>query len=192
MVAAVNDAVNVEELYRVHGRRVRWIVWRIVGNAQDADDITQAAFERLLEVDGDTGPVRNEGAFVTTIATNLARNHLRHCNTVRRHSAAVAHHYSDVIAPFASPADTITDEERDTARRAALSEAIGQLPPKCRNAFVLCKLKGMTYQQAAERMGISIHMVKKHVQRGMARLAEHLHGMPDGNGDTARAANDAG
>ena len=192
MVAAFTDAVDVEELYRVHRRRVRWIVWRIVGNRQDADDITQSAFERLIEAGGDYGAVRNEGAFVTTIATNLARNHLRRGQTVRRHSAAVAHHYGDVVAPFASPAESAAEEARETARRQALEVGIAGLPPKCRIAFVLCKLKGMTYQQAAERMGISIHMVKKHVQRGMAHLSEHLDTATDGNGDTMRTANDAG
>lgn len=192
MVAAISDAVDVEELYRVHRRRVRWIVWRIVGNRQDADDITQSAFERLIEAGGDRGSVRNEGAFVTTIATNLARNHLRQRQTVRRHSAAVAHHYGDVVAPFASPAESAAEEAGDTARRQALEAGIAGLPPKCRIAFVLCKLKGMTYRQAAERMGISIHMVKKHVQRGMAHLSEHLDTATDGNGDTMRTANDAG
>ena len=192
MVAAISDAMDVEELYRVHGRRVRWIVWRIVGNRQDADDITQLAFQRLIEAGEGLQAVRNEGAFVTTIATNLARNHLRHCQTARKYSAAVAHHYGDVVAPFASPADSMAEEAADAARRQALEACIAGLPPKCRIAFVLCKLKGLTYQQTAERMGISIHMVKKHVQRGMARLAEQLNAAPDSNGDTTRTAHDAG
>jgi RNA polymerase sigma-70 factor (ECF subfamily) len=192
MVAAISDAIDVEELYRVHGRRVRWIVWRIVGNRQDADDITQSAFQRLIETGEDLQAVRNEGAFVTTIATNLARNHLRYCQTTRKHSAAVAHHYGEVIAPLTSPADSAAEDAGDAARRQALEAGIAGLPPKCRIAFVLCKLKGLTYQQTAERMGISIHMVKKHVQRGMAHLARQLNAEPGGNGDTMRTAHDAG
>lgn len=192
MVAAVNDAVNVEELYRVHGRRVRRIVWRIVRNRQDADDITQSAFERLLEAGDELGPVRNEGAFLTTIATNLARNHLRHCQTVRKHAPAVAHHYGDVVAPLASPVDSDIEEAGETARRQALEAAIADLPAKCRIAFVLCKLKGLTYQQTAERMGISIHMVKKHVQRGMAQLARELGRAQAAREETARTAPNGG
>lgn len=189
MVAAFSDAVNVEELYRVHGRRVRWIVWRIVGNRQDADDITHSAFARLIESEGTQGGVRNEAAFLTTIATNLARNHLRHRDTIQKNSAAVAHHYRDILAAPAAPADAAAHEER---RLHALGEVIAALPPKCRVAFVLCKLKGLTYQQTAMRMGISVHMVKKHVQRGMARLAESLETFPDGDAETPGAANDAG
>lgn len=190
MVAAFNDAVNVEELYRAHWRRVRWIVWRIVGNRQDADDITHSAFARLLESDGNQASVRNESAFLTTIATNLARNHLRHRNTVQKNSAAVAHHYRDILAAPEMQADSAA--AHDEKRLESLGEAIAALPPKCRVAFVLCKLKGLTYQQTAERMGISIHMVKKHVQRGMARLAESLDNFPDGNAGTPGAANDVG
>jgi len=187
MVAAVNDAVNIDELYRTHGRRVRWIVWRIVGNQQDADDITQSAFERLLKSDDAVAGVRNESAFVTTIATNLARNHLRQRQTVQKHAPAVAHHYRNVLSPSAPDGNTAEDRRLET-----LGAVIRDLPPKCRTAFVLCKLKGLTYQQAAGQMGISIHMVKKHVQRGMARLAHNMQNTADDAPDLPGAANDAG
>lgn len=191
MVTAYQGAVDVEELYRVHGRRVRWVVWRIVGNRQDADDITQSAFERLLNADTAQAPVSNEGAYVTTIAANLARNHLRQRGTVNRNAQAVAHHYASVVSPVVSLTDRIEEERREAARRAELDGAIRALPPKCRQAFVLCKLKGMTYQQAADRMGVSVHMVKKHVQRGMARLAETFDATAQHKEDTSGAAGHA-
>ncbi|RKR03748.1 RNA polymerase sigma-70 factor (ECF subfamily) [Maricaulis maris] len=189
MVVAVSDAFNVESLYREHGSRLRWIVRRIVKNPQDADDITQSAFERLLKTDVEARPVRDESAFLTTIATNLARNHLRHRNTVQRHSESVAHHYTDVFVQSRTPAESAMPSE---AREQALQAAIRSLPPKCRTAFVLCKLKGLTYQQAAERMGVSSHMVKKHIQRGMALCAARLQSGDKPGSNTTGAGNDAG
>ena len=187
---AVSDAFNVENLYREHGSRLRWIVLRIVKNPQDADDITQSAFERLLKADVDARPVRDESAFLTTIATNLARNHLRHRDTVQRHSASVTHHYTDVfVLSRGAPAESATHDE---ARERALQDAIRGLPPKCRAAFVLCKLKGLTYQQAADQMGVSSHMVKKHIQRGMALCAARLQAGAKPGSDTTGAGHDAG
>tara|TARA_R110002124_G_scaffold187896_4_gene355182 strand:- start:2740 stop:3303 length:564 start_codon:yes stop_codon:yes gene_type:complete len=186
---AVSDAFNVENLYREHGSRLRWIVLRIVKNPQDADDITQSAFERLLKADVEARPVRDESAFLTTIATNLARNHLRHRDTVQRHSESVTHHYTEVFVQSRAPAESAAPDE---AREQALQAAIRSLPPKCKTAFVLCKLKGLTYQQAADRIGVSSHMVKKHIQRGMALCAAHLqNGARPGN-DTTGAGHDAG
>jgi RNA polymerase sigma-70 factor (ECF subfamily) len=57
---------------------------------------------------------------------------------------------------------------------------------------VLCKLKGLTYQQAADQMGVSSHMVKKHIQRGMALCAARLQAGAKPGSDPTGAGHDAG
>lgn len=44
-----------------------------------------------------------------------------------------------------------------------INEAIENLPPQKRRVFTLCKLEGMTYEEAAGVMGISPHTVKEYV-----------------------------
>jgi RNA polymerase sigma-70 factor (ECF subfamily) len=44
-----------------------------------------------------------------------------------------------------------------------LRKAIAMLPPQRRRAFVLCKIEGLTYRQASEKMGVSLSTVKDHM-----------------------------
>ena len=153
----VGNAVNVEELYRNHGTAVQWIVRRIVKDPQDAEDISQAAFERLMSLRGGTTKVHNERAFLFATATNLALNHIRHRKTVRMNAAAVAHHDRVIIRGVGAAPET---EGHTSDKMEALNTVIQSLPPKCKTAFVLCKLKGLTYKQAAGQMGVSEHMIR--------------------------------
>lgn len=55
----------------------------------------------------------------------------------------------------------------DALRRA--QSAIDALPPKCRSAFLLARLDGLPHSQVAERLGISVKMVEKHIANAFVR-----------------------
>jgi RNA polymerase sigma factor (sigma-70 family) len=68
--------------------------------------------------------------------------------------------------------------ELDAEQRIArLRQVLQQLPPKCHAAVVMQYWHGLSYEEIAQRLGISTHMVKKylsqalvHCRRRMARL----------------------
>ena len=49
-----------------------------------------------------------------------------------------------------------------------LYEAIENLPPKCRQVFLLSRAQRMTYPQIAVHCGISVKMVEKHICHALA------------------------
>lgn len=55
-------------------------------------------------------------------------------------------------------------------RHRALLAAIEQLPPVCRDAFILTKLYAMRQDEAAERLGVSRGMVARHLARALLSL----------------------
>lgn len=47
---------------------------------------------------------------------------------------------------------------------------IENLPPKCREAFLLNKVNGLKYREVAEELGISIKTVEAHISKALVRL----------------------
>ncbi len=68
------------------------------------------------------------------------------------------------------------DEEAvDTSERdAAIWKAIDQLPEKCREVFLLSKRDGLSNEEIADQMGISIKTVKNQMTKAFSRLRESL------------------
>ena len=65
---------------------------------------------------------------------------------------------------------------RDELRR--LQSAIDRLPPRCREAIMLCKIEGLSQREIASRMGVSEATVSEHIDKGMCTLADMLYGEP--------------
>ncbi len=68
------------------------------------------------------------------------------------------------------------DEEAvDTSERdARIWIAIDQLPDKCREIFLLSKRDGLSNEEIADQMGISIKTVKNQMTKAFARLRDSL------------------
>jgi RNA polymerase sigma-70 factor (family 1) len=54
------------------------------------------------------------------------------------------------------------------------SKGLGLLPEQCREIFILCRDDKLSYQEVAERLGISVNTVKTQMKRALAKLREHL------------------
>lgn len=55
-----------------------------------------------------------------------------------------------------------------------LESAILSLPEKCREVFILSKQEGLTYEEIADTLNISVKTVEKHITSGLQKLKEKL------------------
>lgn len=132
---------------------------RIVGNADDAEDMVENAFLQTWQTLGNGQEPDNFRAYMYRAVRNQCLSFLRG----RKDSADV-----DEI-PEAS------DEEIDTSERdAGIWKAIDALPDKCRQVFLLSKRDGLSNEEIAAEMGISIKTVKNQMTKAYARLREAL------------------
>jgi RNA polymerase sigma factor (sigma-70 family) len=69
------------------------------------------------------------------------------------------------------PPDRVLEGKQELARATAV---LLELPERTRTVFVLRRIEGMRFNDIAERLGISVSAVEKHMQRAMARLVEDL------------------
>ena len=57
-------------------------------------------------------------------------------------------------------------------RLRAMQKVIDALPPRCRDVFWLCRVEGCTQPEIAQRLGISLNMVERHMIRALLDLLD--------------------
>jgi RNA polymerase sigma-70 factor (ECF subfamily) len=143
--------------------------WRLLGDAAEAEDITQEALLRLWQMAPDWRPGE---AKVTTwlyrVTANLATDRLR-----RRRGRNVN---IDAIPEPEDDRPRAEDTMQDAARAQALQDALGQLPERQRQAVVLRHIEGLANPDIAEIMQVGVEAVESLVARGKRGLAAVLGG----------------
>lgn len=162
----------VERLFAEHAGSLQAFLYRRVRGREDAAELAQEAYVRMLRVP-DIAAIRNPEAYLYTVASNLAKEHARHARKDYGRldvDDALLQEQLAALPPFAGDPDTQQRIKR-------LREVLQQLPPKCHAAVVLQYWHGLSYEEIAQQLGVSTHMVKKylsqalmHCRRRMARL----------------------
>ena len=158
-----SEAPSIEELYREHSPRlVRSIARRT--SRDEALDLVQDIFLRIARL-GVSGLQRLDRpeAYLSRIATNLLRDRKR---------TAVRHH-SDRHVTVDEQSLPGTDqqqllESRDMLRR--MEAAMLKLRPITREIFMAHRIDGLSYAEIAERTGLSVKGVEKHMGKAIAQL----------------------
>jgi RNA polymerase sigma factor (sigma-70 family) len=162
----------IERLFARNRDALQAFFYRRIRTKADAADLAQEVYLRMLRV-SDTDAVRNPEAYLFTVAGNLLKE-----NAVVDRRQATATDLDDMDAAAQLADWPGADASVDTAQRVVrLREVLRQLPPKCCAALVLQYRYQLSYEEIAERLGVSPHMVKKylaqalaHCRRRMARL----------------------
>jgi RNA polymerase sigma factor (sigma-70 family) len=151
--------------YQKHALDLQRYLMRRVGHAQDADDLAQEVFARLLRI-RDADLVRKPLAYLLGIATHVVREFRQR----KQHEHVI---YDSEVT------DNLCDHPQQLAQsghaeqlemRNRLDKALAQLPPTHRLVLLLVKRDGMSYPEAAKAAGLSVHTIEKYVVEARARL----------------------
>ena len=161
-------------------------VLRLVGDREEARELTQEAFMRgLMKIDsfrGDASPY----TWLFRIAVNLAISHLRKVNRFRVFSldrpAGKGGRYSD-DDQASSLVDRVARERADNAppqkmegreRDQAVLSALGRLDAEYRAVLVMRDIEGFDYQQMADILGLPLGTLKSRLFRARMALRDEL------------------
>ena len=126
----------------------------------------QEAYAKVLALDR-PGTVSFLVGYLWRIAANLAIDRSRRRTALSR--------LDDLTAQSADRCAPSTESVVELRERLAIVEkAIGELPPRCRQAFLLRILDGRRFAQIGREMGITDRMAKVHVARAMQYLQHCL------------------
>jgi RNA polymerase sigma-70 factor (ECF subfamily) len=151
-----------------HDSQLRAFVRGSFPDVRDVDDVVQESYLRIWKRHG-RHPVASVKAFLFKIARHLALNKVRHQR----------------VSPFVVVTDftvsSVIDSKPDTAERVCSHEeiqilfaAIDALPGRCREVYILRKLKGLSQKEIARTMGISEQTVEVQIVRANRRCAAFL------------------
>ena len=105
-------------------------------------------------------------AYLIQSTRNRALNHLRRLKVEKRGEPRAA---EQLIPPSAADA-RVTEQELDRA----ITNAIAELPTRCREVFELSRVRGLKYAEIAEVMGISVKTVEVQMGKALRILRERL------------------
>jgi RNA polymerase sigma-70 factor (ECF subfamily) len=167
-MSARTSAEETAALFRAQRARLRGLAYRLTGSMEDADDIVQQAFERLVTERPDA-PSHELGRWLVRVTTNLGIDALRRRRRRR---------YAGPWLP--SPAEEIPDGT-DAEARYGLAEsatyaflvALEALTPAQRAVLVLRDVLGSSARETADLLGASEGSVRALHLRARRSLVEY-------------------
>src|SRR4029453_15836543 len=149
----------LEALFRTQRPRLWGLAYRLTGSAEDADDVVQEAFVRLV-AQTPASPIEELGPWLAGVATNLGIDPVR-----RRRSRSYAGPWlpSAVETPDPDPLDAQPSADPDPEARYGLAEsatyafllALEALGPRQRAVLLLRDVLGHSARQTADLLGTS-------------------------------------
>lgn len=174
------DRGAFDELIRRYQRQAVAVSYRLLGNTQDALEVTQDAFLKAYRSLSTLQKPDAFGGWLMRIVSNLSLNY-RRSRKLRTQlplddclgptdSAQADHGGSEWMARDGNPEHRLESEEMG----ARLQEALKQLPEKQRLAIVMFTIDELPQKQVAEALECSVEAVKWHVFQARKKLKEIL------------------
>jgi RNA polymerase sigma-70 factor (ECF subfamily) len=157
----IEEVLPHEPAYLAHARR-------FCGNADDAADLVQDAYAKLMGLETWRG-LASPKAYALTMIRNLAIQKLRRARVVsiRQIAGLDAGDLADE-APNAQR-QTI---DREQLRR--LLKAVERLPDRCRQIVIMRRFEDKPPQEIARQLGLSLSTLEKRLARGMFLLSQAM------------------
>lgn len=170
---AAGDDRAYAELVDEHQRMVVQLAFNLMGDYDDALDVSQEVFLRVFRTIGGFRAQSSLRTWIFRIVVNQARNRQRWWRRRRRDAQVpIEDHirnYGEFRTTSASdPARALAQKELATR----LSRALSQLPFEQRTVIVLREVDGLSYDEIAEAAGLNVGTVKSR----LARARESLRG----------------
>jgi RNA polymerase sigma-70 factor (ECF subfamily) len=173
------DAAAFTELVLRYQNRLLTILEHLVGSREQAEDLAQDVFVRVFKARLRYEPEAKFSTWLFTIANNVASNALR--SRSRRREVGVPEGNGQDSSPLSldqlakAASSFMPARALDRAEQAEMvRSAVAALSERQRMALLLAKFEGMSYQDIAQSMGLSVQAIKSLLSRARVNLKESL------------------
>ena len=154
-----------EEFVQQNLRRVFLVIYRIVGNVADAQDLTQEAFIKALQRQEQLKDLDKSAQWLSRIASNTAIDFLR------RQGRVGFSEIDEVIQPLATPRESSPEALLLRSEQADYLEAgLSLLTDRERTALVLRDVEDLPAEEVARRLNCGKATVRSHIANARIKL----------------------
>lgn len=173
----MSDPIQFEVFMRNYQNMVFTTAYRLLGSQADAEDIAQETFLRAWRHFPELEHSPAAPGWLRTVARNLSLNHLSRYRARWRFFSELAPSTDDDRPDFAANLTADPDSQAPTEesdRRQLLEAALNRLPAAQRVPLVLYHFEQLSYEEIAQRLGISLGKLKTDIHRGRETLRRRL------------------
>ena len=149
-------------------RRIFLLIYRIVGNVADAQDLTQEAFIKALQRQDQLKETDKAAHWLSRIASNTAIDFLR------RNGKVNFCEIDTLLEPLTEPTDSPEQAVIRTEHRAHLEQGLNILTERERTALLLRDVEGLPAEVVAEQMNCSKATVRSHIANARIKFKRYV------------------
>jgi RNA polymerase sigma-70 factor (ECF subfamily) len=172
------DERAFNELVKAYERRVFGLVFRMLNNRAEAEDLTQEVFVQVFKAIGTFRGESKLSTWIYRIAVNLCKNRAKYLRV--RHAGEqdqledMAERLPLSQARNANVAQVARPDEAMAGRQVEeiVRQAISEVDENFRECLILCDVEELSYEEIAEITGLPVGTVKSRIFRGRAQLRE--------------------
>ena len=165
-MAVDGDELAFEEILERYKNLVYSVVFRMVADSEDANDIAQEVFIKVYKNLDRYSPEFKFSTWVIRIATNTVIDFRR-----RKKQEFVSIDEMETELP-----DIVTPENKyvEKETKSELMNAINSMPDMYKTPIVLYHLEGLSYQEISSILGVSMSKIKNRIFRGRKILKDEI------------------
>ena len=163
-----DDRVAFYNIYERYSKRLYGFVLRYIKLKEDAEEIVQVVFLKIWESRNKIDAYASFESFLFTIAYNTTISLLRKRTYEKK--------YLDHLKSLQNPVNSynLIDEIHFNELNERVQSLLDELTPRQKEIFQLSREEGLSHDEIAKKLDISINTVKKHMANTLAFLKSHI------------------
>ncbi|WP_020158465.1 RNA polymerase sigma factor [Methylobacter marinus] len=158
---------SLSSFFLLHQKDLMQFLTYKVQCAETATDLSQETYLRLVQ-HRQVDTIENLRAYLFRIANNLALDHLRsRTRQLQREAGPVT---DDLVCQAPEPDAALAGRQQ----LEMLERIIYDLPPKCREVFLMCRVEGKSYAEIGDALSISPRTVESHMRKALEQIRQQF------------------
>jgi RNA polymerase sigma-70 factor (family 1) len=162
------DMLAFDRVYELYSHKLFSFIFKILKNDDEAEDIVQEVFVKIWESRDKLTDYKLLNSYIFTIAYNNSIDLIRK----RINNSKYLEHLKKSSVIYETP--SIIGEVEFNELSSHVEKLVAKLPERQKEVYLSHCVKGLTYPEIAEQLGISKNTVENHMAKALKYLRQNI------------------